>query len=126
MMLARNCTVTTTSVNPCLRSNRRMCCSMGSPMIGSIGFGWLLVRGRRRVPWPPAITTAFTEVILDGAPVPALSRVARLDGGRAEQPSDVADVERGCPVVLDDPDGEEDPADRLHRGRERESEIAPR
>src|SRR5437763_13867566 len=125
MMLARNCTGTTTAVNPCLRSSRRMCCSMGSPMIGSIGLGWLLVRGRRRVPWPPAITTAFTQVILDGCLSPPLSGAACLDGSRAKEPSDVADVESGGPVVLDDADGEEDPADRLHRGREGKSEVPP-
>jgi hypothetical protein len=29
--------------------------------MGSIGLGWLLVSGRSLVPWPPAITTAFTR-----------------------------------------------------------------
>ena len=38
----------------------------GLPTIGTIGFGWLDVSGRSRVPSPPAITTAFT-----GAPPPA-------------------------------------------------------
>ena len=33
----------------------------GLPTIGTIGFGWFEVRGRRRVPSPPAITTAFTR-----------------------------------------------------------------
>ena len=60
MMLARNCTVMTTSFIPLRRNRRRMWCSMGWPMIGSMGLGWLLVSGRRRVPCPPAITTAFT------------------------------------------------------------------
>ncbi len=32
----------------------------GLPTIGTIGFGWFEVSGRRRVPSPPAITTAFT------------------------------------------------------------------
>ena len=33
----------------------------GLPTIGTIGFGWFEVSGRRRVPSPPAITTAFTS-----------------------------------------------------------------
>ena len=31
----------------------------GLPTIGTIGFGWFEVSGRRRVPSPPAMTTAF-------------------------------------------------------------------
>ena len=31
------------------------------PMVPIVGFGWLEVSGRRRVPSPPAITTAFTS-----------------------------------------------------------------
>ena len=34
----------------------------GLPTIETIGFGWLEVSGRRRVPSPPAITIAFTRV----------------------------------------------------------------
>ena len=34
----------------------------GLPTIGTIGFGWFEVSGRRRVPSPPAITTAFMRV----------------------------------------------------------------
>ena len=33
----------------------------GLPTIGTIGFGWFEVSGRRRVPSPPAMTTAFTR-----------------------------------------------------------------
>jgi hypothetical protein len=33
----------------------------GLPTIGTIGFGWFDVRGRRRVPSPPAMTIAFTR-----------------------------------------------------------------
>ena len=36
-----------------------MCSMHGRPTIGTIGFGWFEVSGRRRVPSPPAITTAF-------------------------------------------------------------------
>ena len=31
----------------------------GLPTMGTIGFGWFEVSGRRRVPSPPAMTTAF-------------------------------------------------------------------
>ena len=31
----------------------------GLPTTGTIGFGWFDVSGRRRVPSPPAMTTAF-------------------------------------------------------------------
>ena len=36
-----------------------MCSMQGLPTIGTIGLGWFEVSGRRRVPSPPAITTAF-------------------------------------------------------------------
>ena len=36
----------------------------GLPTIGTIGFGWFDVSGRRRVPSPPAITTAFMRATL--------------------------------------------------------------
>src|SRR5699024_3303203 len=59
MRVARNCTVTTVSVKPCLWSNRRTCSMMGLLTTGNSGLGWFAVMGRRRVPSPPAITTAF-------------------------------------------------------------------
>ena len=43
----------------------------GLPTIGTIGFGWFEVSGRRRVPSPPAITTAFMREHLS----PRLARV---------------------------------------------------
>ena len=42
-----------------VRSSSRMCSMHGLPTIGTIGFGWFEVSGRRRVPSPPAMTTAF-------------------------------------------------------------------
>ncbi len=36
-----------------------MCSMQGLPAIGTIGLGWFEVSGRRRVPSPPAITTAL-------------------------------------------------------------------
>jgi hypothetical protein len=45
-----------------------MMCSMhGLPTIGTIGFGWFDVNGRRRVPSPPAITTALTALAAFGS-----------------------------------------------------------
>ena len=34
----------------------------GLPTTGTMGLGWLLVSGRRRVPSPPAMTTARTDL----------------------------------------------------------------
>ena len=36
-----------------------MCSMQGLPTMGTIGLGWFDVSGRRRVPSPPAMTTAF-------------------------------------------------------------------
>ena len=55
----RNATVTITSSKPCRASSSMMCSMHGLPTIGTIGFGWFEVSGRRRVPSPPAMTTAF-------------------------------------------------------------------
>jgi hypothetical protein len=45
-----------------------MMCSMhGFPTIGTIGFGWFDVSGRRRVPSPPAMTTALTSLTAFGS-----------------------------------------------------------
>ena len=49
-----------TSSKPWAFSSSMMCSMQGLPTIGTIGFGWLDVSGRRRVPSPPAMTTAFT------------------------------------------------------------------
>src|SRR5215213_5254335 len=59
MWFARNATVTTMSSNPCRASSRTMCSIIGWLTTGIIGFGWLLVSGRNRVPSPPAKITAF-------------------------------------------------------------------
>ena len=52
--------VTTVSLKPCLPSSSTMYSMHGLPHSDTIGLGWLLVRGRRRVPSPPAMTTART------------------------------------------------------------------
>ena len=57
---AKGAAVTITSSKPWLFRSSTMCSMQGLPTIGTIGFGWLDVRGRSRVPSPPAITTAFT------------------------------------------------------------------
>src|SRR5688500_2644914 len=59
--------VATALVIPCLRTSSKVCSMQGFPATGTIGFGWLEVSGRRRVPSPPAITTAFTDRIFAGA-----------------------------------------------------------
>ena len=51
--------MTTVSVKPCRCSSRSTCSMIGLLTIGSSGLGMLAVIGRRRVPSPPAITTAF-------------------------------------------------------------------
>ncbi len=60
MLAARYCTVTTAWSIPCMLSSRSRWPMIGSPTTGSSGLGTFVVRGRRRVPSPPAITTART------------------------------------------------------------------
>jgi hypothetical protein len=55
----RKATVTMTSSKPWPWRSSTMCSMHGLPTIGTIGFGWFDVSGRRRVPSPPAMTTAF-------------------------------------------------------------------
>ena len=74
-------------------SRRRTCSMIGRFTTGSSGLGMFEVIGRRRVPSPPAITTAFM-------PVPARRRArppgrrrtmpAHLDAGRASRPTSTA------------------------------------
>src|SRR5674476_1109050 len=59
MALAMKATVTTMSSNPCWRSRLTTCSIIGMLAMGNIGLGWLEVRGRSRVPSPPAMITAF-------------------------------------------------------------------
>ena len=59
MALAWKATVTTMSSKPCFFSSSTMCSIIGRLAIGIIGLGWLEVSGRRRVPSPPAMITAF-------------------------------------------------------------------
>ncbi len=61
MALAWNATVTTISSKPWLLRRVTMCSIMGRLAIGIMGLGWLQVRGRNRVPSPPAMMTAFTS-----------------------------------------------------------------
>src|SRR5438093_5138901 len=113
-MLAKKWTVATTSVNPWLRASWMMCCIIGWPTIGSIGFGWLLVRGRSLVPCPPAITTAFMEGNDTGRPVPASGRARGSTRsptlGRSDRRSHVEPVDDPGDVVGGDPAPEDDPA----------------
>ena len=58
-------TVTTISSKPCCFSSSTMCSIIGRLTSGSIGLGALEVSGRRRVPSPPAMITAFMARHLD-------------------------------------------------------------
>ena len=55
----KKASVTITSSKPWAFRSSMMCSMHGLPTIGTIGFGWFDVSGRRRVPSPPAMTTAF-------------------------------------------------------------------
>src|SRR5207302_73185 len=46
-----------------------MCSITGVPTTGTSGFGYLLVSGRSRDPSPPAMTTAFTDRLLEVHPL---------------------------------------------------------
>ena len=59
MLLAMKATVTTISSKPWRFSSPTMCSIIGRLTSGSIGLGALEVSGRRRVPSPPAMMTAF-------------------------------------------------------------------
>ena len=59
MAFGRKASVTTMSSKPCRFSSSTMCSIIGRLASGIIGLGWLLVRGRRRLPSPPAMMTAF-------------------------------------------------------------------
>src|ERR1700693_786571 len=61
MVSGKKYSSTQRSVKPCLFSSRTMCSMMGTLPTGTSGLGTWAVRGLRRVPNPPAITTAFTS-----------------------------------------------------------------
>ena len=57
-----------------------MCSIIGRLARGSIGLGWLEVSGRRRVPSPPAMITAFTVSSLPRRPRPVRAAPAAAIG----------------------------------------------
>src|SRR4051812_1058274 len=59
MAWGRKARVTTISSKPCSFSRRTMCSIIGRLARGIIGLGEFDVSGRRRVPSPPAMITAF-------------------------------------------------------------------
>ena len=86
-------TVTTMSSKPCWRSSVTMCSIIGALAIGIIGLGALEVRGRSRVPSPPAMMTAFMptdRTRRGGAP-----STLRSLGALRQRPSGQRDVENG-------------------------------
>src|SRR5450759_639567 len=66
------------SPKPCLFSSSMMCSMSGLLTTGTMGFGRLLVSGRRRVPCPPAITTVWMSTASLSA---MLTTLFRLLGG---------------------------------------------
>src|SRR5437764_9953704 len=103
---ARYCRVTNASSMPCRLRRSKMCPRHGLLTIDTIGFGRLIVSGLRRLPSPPAMTTACTEVSLGALrrSVPAdrehgLEVVARVHlerdvGHRALDARDLPDAPR--------------------------------
>src|SRR5207244_12531662 len=93
------------SVKPCWRTSRRSCSIMGRPTTGSIGLGWLLVSGRSRAPWPPAMTTTFIPGMIAGRPPRSASGPPAaqppLLSSAADGPGDVEGVDDGRHVVED-------------------------
>src|SRR5258708_21649600 len=75
MTEARYCNVTNASAMACRLSRSKMCPRQGLLTIDTIGFGRLIVSGRRRLPSPPAMTTACM-----GASLGALGGLFRSDG----------------------------------------------
>ena len=68
------------------RAASTMCSIIGMLASGIIGFGWLLVSGRSRVPSPPARITAFTRA----PPRPARARPSRPSRSARARERDVA------------------------------------
>src|SRR6266545_7645669 len=64
MTEARYCSVTNASSMPWRFSRSKMCPRQGLLTIDTIGFGRLIVSGLRRLPSPPAMTTACIEASL--------------------------------------------------------------
>src|SRR4051812_44309447 len=62
-----------------------MCSIIGWLTTGIIGFGWLLVSGRRRVPSPPARITAFIAIRFSQGDLRNLVRRATTRGATFAQ-----------------------------------------
>src|SRR2546423_6798097 len=85
MTEARYCSVTNESSMPWRLRSSKMCPRHGLSTMGTIGFGRLIVRGRRRLPSPPAMTTACiwgessSRARASGMPGPRASTLLRAD-----------------------------------------------
>src|SRR5688500_9495616 len=97
MVFARKATVTTMSSKPCSFRSSTMCSIIGRLAIGIIGFGWFEVSGRRRVPSPPAMITAFTGPVLPRFLLSPLPEGPEGDGHVEDE---------GVPAQQDPRDGE--------------------
>ena len=69
----------------------------GLPTIGTIGFGWFEVSGRRRVPSPPAMTTAFMPA---SAHLASVAHDVRARRRRATSPRPIQKSQSGQSVPL--------------------------
>src|SRR3989337_1639777 len=96
---------------------------MGRPTMGSIGFGWWLVSGRRRVPWPPAMTTPFTRAMIPGPLRP--ERPERSGSPVLERFAEVAGVRRRGRVVLERAHREPQPSAHGDEVLERQTGVRP-
>ncbi len=101
----------------CVRSSSTMCSMHGLPQIGTIGLGWFEVSGRRRVPSPPAITTALIRLPrrLDAQARAHGVEVDHAGREQRETEPDVDDVDGPAGGRVGHHDQAE--ADHQHRGR---------
>ena len=130
--------MTTMSSKPCRLSSSMMCSMHGLPTIGTIGFGWFDVSGRRRVPSPPAMTTAFIASALSSRRARRTSpraRTARARSRRARaatscrprtDPEADAGVEHPRRGLAEHVDVEVDAARREHAPADEQQEVAQR
>src|SRR5438105_7835483 len=72
---------------PCRLSRSRTWSITGLLTIGTIGFGRLIVRGRRRDPSPPAITTAFMPIVPSSRQYTLGPHGRRRDGAALARPT---------------------------------------
>src|SRR6267143_5794664 len=117
MTEARYWSVTNDSSIPWRLRSSKMCPRQGLSTMGTIGLGRLIVSGRRRLPSPPAMTTACIGPSLVGGCSPTERR--RTGGSRRDEIGDPEHEGRGCAAEKDRRRQIErgSPGERLDRGR---------